>query len=244
MANMPQGRRNVMSARIGDTIYVIGGMSANDYTSTRGTVWKYSVLGNTWTNVTDSMPSTQGWGKAVAYTFADGQYIYVFGGYRAGSIVNACWRYDVASGSWNADNTMPTAARSLGGDITGNVIWAAGGYGTAILANVQKGTITLLGVEEGLKVEVGTSYKAYPTLVRDQVHISYSLRKAGRVSLGIYDASGALVRTLVDGTFGPGARTATWNRTDESGRRVASGTYFYRLTRDGKSVSGKTVVLQ
>jgi flagellar hook assembly protein FlgD len=64
------------------------------------------------------------------------------------------------------------------------------------------------------------------------------------VNLGIYDASGALVRTLVDGTVGPGARTATWNRSDESGNRVASGTYFYRLSVDGKSVSGKTVVLQ
>lgn len=234
-----------MTARIGDTIYVIGGMSANDYTSTRGTVWKYSVLGNTWTAATDTMPDTKGWGKGVAYTPVDGQSIYVFGGYRAGTIVNSCWRYDVSAGTWTADRTMMTAARSLGADIHENVIWAAGGYGTAgILVNVQKGTIALVGVEEGSKVQVGSSHKAFPTLFRDLVRISYSLGKVARVNLGIYDASGALVRTLVDGTVGPGARTATWNRSDESGHRVASGTYFYRLSVDGKSVSGKTVVLQ
>jgi len=233
-----------MSARIGDTIYVIGGMSANNYTSTRGTVWAYSVLGNTWTNVPESMPSTQGWGKGVAYNFVDGSYIYVFGGYRAGSIINACWRFDVPARSWNADRTMPVAVRSQGADITGNVIWEAGGYGSAIMANIQKGTIALLAVEEGPKTPVSLLHNAFPTLFRDLVHISYTLGKTASVNLGVYDAGGSLVRTLVNGTFAPGARTATWNRTDESGRQVSSGTYFYRLTVNGQSVSGKTVVLQ
>lgn len=244
MANMPAVRRNMMTACLGDTIYVIGGMSGNDYTSTHGTVWKYSVLGNTWTPAADTMPDNLGWGRAVAYTSAYGQSIYVFGGYRAGTIVNACWRYDVSGGGWYADHTMMTATRSQGGDIYGNKVWSVGGFGASILANVQKGTIAEVGIEEGSKVQVGPSSKAFPTLVRDLVRISYSLGKAARVNLGIYDASGALVRTLVDGAVGPGSRTATWNRTDESGRRVASGTYFYRLSVDGKSVSGKTVVLQ
>jgi len=101
-----------------------------------------------------------------------------------------------------------------------------------------------VNVEEGSKIQVASSHTAYPTLARDLVHISYSLGRVARVNLAIYDARGALVRTLVDGTVGPGSRTATWNRTDESGRRVASGTYAYRLSVDGESVSGKTVVLQ
>jgi hypothetical protein len=36
----------------------------------------------------------------------------------------------------------------------------------------------------------------------------------------------------------------TWNRTSNSGSRVSNGTYFYRLTVDGKSVSSKSVVLE
>jgi hypothetical protein len=234
----------MMTARIGDTIYVIGGMSGNDYTSTHGTVWKYSVLGNTWTAAADTMPDNLGWGKAVAFSDADGDHIYVFGGYRAGAIVNSCWRYDVSSGTWHTEHAMTTATRAFGADIHNNLVWVAGGYGSAILANVQKGTIAQTGVEEGSRVQVGSSHGVYPTLFRDLVRISYSLGKTARVSLGIYDAGGALVRILVDGMVGPGARTATWNRTDQSGRRVATGTYFYRLSVNGKSVSGKTVVLQ
>jgi hypothetical protein len=244
MANMPAGRRNMMTARVGDTIYVIGGMSGNDYTSTHGTVWKYSVLGNTWTAAADTMPDNLGWGKAVAFSDADGDHIYVFGGYRGGTIVSSCWRYDVSSGTWHTEHAMTTATRAFGADIHDNLVWVAGGYGTAILANVQKGTIAQTGVEEGSRVQVGSSHGVYPTLFRDLVRISYSLGRSAHVSLGMYDAGGALVRTLVDGMVEPGARTTTWNRTDQSGRRVVNGTYFYRLSVDGKSVSGKAIALQ
>jgi N-acetylneuraminic acid mutarotase len=244
MANMPAGRRNMMTTRVGDTIYVIGGMSANDYTSTHGTVWKYSVLGNTWTAAADSMPDNLGWGRAVTYTGTDGAHIYVFGGYRAGAIVNSCWRYDVSGGTWHTEHAMTTASRAFGADIHDNLIWVAGGFGSAILANVQKGTIAQTGVEEGSRIHVRSPHGAYPTMFRDLVRISYSLRRSAHVSLGIYDAGGALVRTLVDGTVEPGARTVAWNRTDQSGCRVVSGTYFYRLSVDGKLVSGKAVALQ
>ncbi len=64
------------------------------------------------------------------------------------------------------------------------------------------------------------------------------------MTLGVYDASGSLVRTLVNGTLEPGSQSATWDRTNSNGRRVANGSYFYRLTAGGRSVSGKAIVLQ
>jgi flagellar hook assembly protein FlgD len=80
--------------------------------------------------------------------------------------------------------------------------------------------------------------------VRDLARISYSVSRTSRVDLGIYDVTGKLVRTLVDGKVEPGSQSIDWNRTDNGGRRVANGTYFYRLTVDGKSVSGKAIVLK
>lgn len=235
-----------MVARIGDTIYVIGGMSANDYNSTRGTVWKYSVFGNTWTPATDTMPDKLGWGRAVAYEYSGGRYIYVFGGYRTGTVVNACWRYDVDNHTWSADRSLLTATRSHGAAISGNYIWVAGGYiTTGILPNVQKGIIALTGIEEGKSsINWDGIDGITPTLVRDFCRISYSVPSTGKVNLSIYDASGSLVRTLVNGISDPGEKTVTWDRRDASGRRVASGTYFYRLTINGKSVSAKAILLQ
>jgi len=81
-----------------------------------------------------------------------------------------------------------------------------------------------------------------PTLGRDRVRINFTVARRGAVNLGVYDAAGLLVRTLVNGTLDSGSQSATWDRTDLNGRRVANGAYFYRLTVDGKTVSSKSVL--
>jgi len=81
-----------------------------------------------------------------------------------------------------------------------------------------------------------------PTLSRGRVNISFTVARQGNVNLAVYDASGALVRTLLNGTVEPGTRTATWDRTNANGRRVSQGSYFYRLTVDGRTVSSKSVL--
>ena len=87
-------------------------------------------------------------------------------------------------------------------------------------------------------------YRASPSLVSDRANISYYVGRQANVTLGVYDASGALVKSLAGGVMTPGTRTATWNRSDNDGRRVANGTYFYRLVVDGEAVSGKAIVLK
>jgi hypothetical protein len=81
-----------------------------------------------------------------------------------------------------------------------------------------------------------------PTLGRDRVRINFTVARRGKVNLGVYDAAGLLVRTLVNGTLDSGGQSATWDRTNSSGRRVANGAYFYRLTMDGRTVSSKSVL--
>ena len=102
---------------------------------------------------------------------------------------------------------------------------------------------TEVGIQESPSAEFAL-YKASPSIVRDQAHISYYVAGRGNVSLGVYDVTGTLVKTLASGLVAPGVRTEVWNRTDNSGDRVANGTYFYRLAVDGKSVSSKAIVLK
>jgi flagellar hook assembly protein FlgD len=56
-------------------------------------------------------------------------------------------------------------------------------------------------------------------------------RNAGSqaVNLKIYDVSGRLVRTLVNGTQQPGPYPVVWDGRDDAGRGVGSGNYFARL---------------
>jgi hypothetical protein len=64
------------------------------------------------------------------------------------------------------------------------------------------------------------------------------------VCLKIYDSRGTLVRTLVNGAHNPGLYSATWNATDDAGRRISSGIYFYRLDAGSLTQTRKMLFLR
>ena len=69
--------------------------------------------------------------------------------------------------------------------------------------------------------------------------------EAGSVDVEVFDVTGARVRTLLSGARLPGGPyVAHWDGTNELGEPVGSGTYFYRLTVDGRSQSKQMVVLR
>jgi len=66
-----------------------------------------------------------------------------------------------------------------------------------------------------------------------RVLIPYALPARAQVSLRIYDASGALVRTLTSAEQPAAYHRVLWNGTDEQGMRVLPGTYFCRFQAPG-----------
>jgi len=83
---------------------------------------------------------------------------------------------------------------------------------------------------------------AVPNPFNPQTTIKYVLPEAGSVRLRLYDVQGRLVRTLVDGTRAAGANEVRWDGRDNTGRSMASGTYFARLEQ-GSQHSVKSLVL-
>jgi len=83
-----------------------------------------------------------------------------------------------------------------------------------------------------------------PNPFNPMTEIAWSLAAEGPVSLTVFDASGRLVRELVHGQAnGAGRHVSTWNGTDQGGRQVAAGVYFYRLTTaDGMATRKMTLV--
>jgi flagellar hook assembly protein FlgD len=64
------------------------------------------------------------------------------------------------------------------------------------------------------------------------------------VVLGIHDAGGRLLRRLVDEPRDPGLHRVPWDGTDRSGRRIACGVYFYKLTAGGQSQTRSIIVVR
>jgi hypothetical protein len=86
-------------------------------------------------------------------------------------------------------------------------------------------------------------HPAVPNPFNPVTIIRYDLPEPQQVVLYVYDISGRLVRVLCGGAYEEtGRHESAWYGVDETGRPVASGTYFFRLTA-GPYTETKRVVL-
>jgi hypothetical protein len=74
--------------------------------------------------------------------------------------------------------------------------------------------------------------------------IRFEVAREGRVRVKVYNASGQLVRTLLDEQREPGRYGISWNGKDRAGRDVASGVYFYSLEGQGYRTTRKMLVVR
>jgi hypothetical protein len=81
----------------------------------------------------------------------------------------------------------------------------------------------------------------YPNPFNASTQIDFRT-SGGNVSLAVYDVTGALVKTLVDGSLEVGSYSVIWDGKDNSGSDVSSGIYFYRLS-DSHSESVRRMTL-
>jgi hypothetical protein len=59
--------------------------------------------------------------------------------------------------------------------------------------------------------------------------IQFGITRQERVELKLYDVTGRLVKTLASREFAAGEHTVFWDGSDDQGRLVARGVYFYQL---------------
>jgi len=88
----------------------------------------------------------------------------------------------------------------------------------------------------------------YPNPFNPMTTISYTLRPvAGQVlttNLTVFNMLGQRVVTLVDKAQLPGTYTVNWDGKNEAAQPIASGVYFYRLTRGDDFQTRKMILLK
>lgn len=99
------------------------------------------------------------------------------------------------------------------------------------------------GIEDEIEIPESIALgQNYPNPFNAETKIDFQTN-GGAVSLEVYDLTGALVRTLIDGSLEAGYYSAIWNGLDENGNGVASGVYFYRLNgADSEHVKRMTLL--
>ena len=69
----------------------------------------------------------------------------------------------------------------------------------------------------------------YPNPFNPSTQITFQLPYSEHVELKVYNSLGREVRRLVSGQYDAGVHSVAWNGTNDYGRKVSSGTYFYTI---------------
>lgn len=147
--------------------------------------------------------------------------------------------------SWKAPATAgPVSFYAIGlaadgGDDTAGDDWNfyGGAVNTAFVINVAAAT----GVDDNPSLT--WIAPPLPNPCTSATQITYSLASAAEVRLGIMDASGRLVRTLVQGARPAGRGSVRWDGRADNGSRVPSGVYFAHLSIAGRVLSTRITVV-
>jgi aminopeptidase N len=84
----------------------------------------------------------------------------------------------------------------------------------------------------------------YPNPFNPGTALSFSLPHRSDVALTVYDPLGREIALLIRGVFEAGTHSVRWEGTDAGGKRVATGTYFYRLTAGAYTETRKMLLVR
>jgi len=135
------------------------------------------------------------------------------------------------------------------GDCRPRAIAFSPGGDTAYVGAFNSGTAPSLQMFKRVPTSVRPDPEAVPTGYRlDQnfpnpfnpsTEIKFSIEESGLTTLVVYDLLGQEIQTLVNENLSRGAYTTSFNAS-----KLSSGTYLYRLTSGGVSITKKMVVLK
>ena len=80
--------------------------------------------------------------------------------------------------------------------------------------------------------------------VINSTSINVALDESQNVSLKIYDATGRVVKTIVNGKMPEGYHQIEWDNKDESGKAVPAGVYVLRVVTNSKSETMKLSIMK
>ncbi len=182
-----------------------------------------------------------------------GDRMIVFGGYNGATIAtNDLWALPLASNTnfigLSPDGPPPSgrAYHSAVYDPGSNRMLVFGGINSS-LADAEvwalqfSGTVSVPPATQRNDVRLAA---AFPDPAVGEVTIGFALPAAGHASLRVYDVSGRLVRTLVDGMLPAGPQSVRWDRRAASGPPALAGLYFYELRTHGVRLARRIVLIQ
>jgi YVTN family beta-propeller protein len=132
-------------------------------------------------------------------------------------------------------------------EIVGTFLLGSGSRGIAITPSPDLPPSTVIELQPALP-HTFALHPNFPNPFNASTHITYTVPGSGdttlKIQLGIYDALGQKVHTLVRQNQNPGTYQIKWNGKDERGEDVASGVYVLLLDTPSERAVQKMLLLR
>ena len=110
------------------------------------------------------------------------------------------------------------------------------------LSTLDYNSLTLIEENE-IIVQNIDDISNFPNPFSPSTTISFSIPEQSKIQIMIYNIKGQKVKTVTNESFDKGNHSVVWNGVDDSGRKVSSGIYFYKMNVNGKSKAIKKCLL-
>ena len=151
--------------------------------------------------------------------------------------------------TWGQITTPPEAAPGTSNEYIISGVFLNTDFGYVFTDNglVLRFKDQVTAISDPDLVNVPNKYRLsqnYPNPFNPETKISFTIPKAGDVTIKIYDIQGREVTTLLNTSMNAGTHEVVWNGTNSSGVRVASGMYVYTMKSQDRVLSKKMVLMK
>nr|MDA3883961.1 T9SS type A sorting domain-containing protein [Candidatus Delongbacteria bacterium] len=98
--------------------------------------------------------------------------------------------------------------------------------------------IVASGIDSNMPLETSLEQN-YPNPFNPTTTINFSIVEAGNVSMNVYNFSGQLVRSLVNGQMNAGMHTANFDASN-----LSAGVYYYTLEANNMTMTNKMILVK
>jgi probable HAF family extracellular repeat protein len=204
--------------------------------------WKYAIANPTSSPTIKQLPIPSGFFSATPTAVNDAGDVVGYAGSPNIDAHAVLWRNGVAIdlGIWPGGHYSVARGINNLGQIVGTGTVAGDNLDHALTWTVDDGTVSVDPVAvDGLML---TSVQPNPS--SSQTTLSFALKQAEKVKIGIYDLTGRAIAVLSDHEFPIGPHTLTWNGRDSRGGKVRSGIYVVRFETESRLEMKKMTLIR